>query len=76
MENPQLPNSAEEPAQRCRGGTESESLLIRGPRLVLICDRRFAPQGALLDSVDANGADVQTEGELHGAAAGDHPLPG
>lgn len=32
--------------------------------------------GAFLGSVDADGVGVEAEGELHGAAAGDHSLPG
>lgn len=32
--------------------------------------------GALLLAAHADGAGGQAEGELHGAASGDHPLPG
>ena len=32
--------------------------------------------GALLRSADGDGAGPQAEGELHGAAARDHPFPG
>lgn len=63
-------------AELINGNTKSFKL---DSVLVLVIDSAASSSsstGAFLLSADAHGGGVQTEGELHGAAAGDHPLPG